>query len=116
LKLARRLLAAGPFIRYRATEAAPGPAVQTDGELVAYVRRAASTVHHPACTCRMGQDDAAVVDAELRVRGVAALRVVDASVFPRMVGGNTNAPIVMVAEKAVDLMLGRPPPAPIPGT
>jgi choline dehydrogenase-like flavoprotein len=116
LKLARRLLAAGPFIRYRATEVAPGPAVQTDGELVAYVRRAASTVHHPACTCRMGQDDAAVVDAELRVRGVAALRVVDASVFPRIVGGNTNAPIVMVAEKAVDLMLGRPPPAPIPGT
>ena len=116
LKLARRLLAAPPFARYRAVEVAPGPAVQSDAGLGAYVRRAASTVHHPVSTCRMGPDAGAVVDAQLRVRGVAALRVVDASVFPSIVGGNTNAPVVMVAEKAADMMLGKPPPAPVPGT
>jgi len=116
LKLARRLFAAPAFARYRAVEVAPGPAVQGDAALAAYVRRAASTVHHPVSTCRMGAGGDAVVDAALKVRGVTSLRVVDASVFPGIVGGNTNAPIVMVAEKAVDLMLGRPPPAPLPGT
>jgi choline dehydrogenase len=116
LRLARRLLAAPAFARYRAVEVAPGPGVTSDAELTAYVRRAASTVHHPVSTCRMGQDAGAVVDAELRVRGVTSLRVVDASVFPSIVGGNTNAPVVMVAEKAADMMLGKPPPAPVPGT
>ena len=116
LRLARRLFAAPAFARYRATEVAPGADVASDGELTAYVRRTATTVHHPVSTCRMGRDAGAVVDPELKVRGVAALRVVDASVFPGIVGGNTNAPVVMVAEKAADLMLGRPPPPPIPGT
>ena len=116
LRLARRLFAAPAFARYRAAEVAPGPGAQSDEELAAHVRRTASTVHHPVSTCRMGQDGGAVVDAQLRVRGVAALRVVDASVFPGIVGGNTNAPVVMVAEKAADLMLGRPPAAPVPGT
>jgi choline dehydrogenase-like flavoprotein len=116
LKLARRLFAAPAFARYRALEVTPGPTIRSDAELEAYVRRMASTVHHPLSTCRMGADGDAVVDAELRVRGVAALRVVDGSIFPVMIGGNTNAPIVMVAEKAADLMLGRPPPAPVPGT
>jgi choline dehydrogenase-like flavoprotein len=116
LKLARRLFAAPAFAGYRAVEVTPGPAIRSDAELEAYVRRMAVTVHHPLSTCRMGADGDAVVDAELRVRGVAALRVVDGSIFPVMIGGNTNAPIVMVAEKAADLMLGRPPPPPVPGT
>jgi choline dehydrogenase-like flavoprotein len=116
LRLARRLFATPAFARYRAVEVAPGPGAQSDAELAAYVRRAASTVHHPVSTCRMGRDPEAVVDAELKVRGVTSLRVVDASVFPGIVGGNTNAPIVMVAEKAADLMLGRPSPPPAAGT
>jgi choline dehydrogenase len=110
--LARRLLATDAFKPYRAEEVMPGPATQSDAELAAYVRRAASTVHHPVGTCKMGVDDAAVVDPQLRVRGMQCLRVVDASIFPSITGGNTNAPIVMVAEKAADLMLGKPAPKP----
>ena len=110
LKLSRELFATSAFARYRALEVAPGPGVQTDAELAAYVRRASSTVHHPVSSCRMGIDEQAVVDPQLRVRGIAGLRVVDASVFPSIVGGNTNAPVVMVAEKAADLLRGRPAP------
>lgn len=110
LKLSRRLFAAPAFARYHAAEVAPGPAVQSDAELADYLRRTASTVHHPVSTCRMGQDASAVVDAELRVHGVDALRVVDASVLPGIVGGNTNAPVVMIAEKAADMIRGRTSP------
>lgn len=118
LKLARRLFAAPSFARYHAVEVAPGPDVQDDEALTAYVRAAASTVHHPVGSCRMGVDEGAVVDPQLRVHGLRGLRVVDASVFPSIVGGNTNAPVVMVAEKAVDMILGRPAPPPmeVPGT
>jgi len=107
LRLVRRLCAAAPLARYQAREALPGTAAQDDAALIAYLRRAAGTAHHPVGTCRMGVDEAAVVDPELRVRGVSALRVVDASVFPSIVGGNTNAPVVMVAERAADLIRGR---------
>jgi choline dehydrogenase-like flavoprotein len=110
LVLSRRIIAAAPFARYRATEVQPGPVVQNEAALEAYVRRTASTVHHPVGSCRMGRDADAVVDAELRVHGVEGLRVADASIFPRVVGGNTNAAVVMVAEKAADLMRGRPAP------
>lgn len=110
LALARRLLAAPSFEPLRAREVAPGPGVRSDEELADYVRRTASTVHHPVGTCRMGPDGASVVDAQLRVHGVPGLRVVDASVFPGIVGGNTNAAVVMVAEKAADLLRGRPAP------
>jgi choline dehydrogenase-like flavoprotein len=85
--------------------------VRDDAALLDYIRRTASTVHHPVGTCRMGKDAEAVVDATLRVHGLEALRVIDASVFPSIVGGNTNAPVVMVAEKAADLLRGRPAPA-----
>jgi choline dehydrogenase len=112
LELARALFASPPFRRYAAREVAPGPAVTTREQLLAYIRATAATVHHPVGTCRMGADAGAVVDAQLRVHGLGGLRVVDASVFPSIVGGNTNAPVVMVAEKAADLVLGRPPPAP----
>jgi choline dehydrogenase len=113
LQLARRLAATSGFAKYNAVEVQPGPSVQDEEGLADYVRRASSTVHHPVSTCRMGSDPGAVVDPQLRVRGVDRLRVVDASVFPRIVGGNTNAVVVMVAEKAVDMMLGRPAPKPI---
>jgi choline dehydrogenase len=112
LKLARRIFAAEPFRRFNATEVAPGPAANDDASLTDYVRRIAATAHHPVGTCRMGMDAQSVVDPELRVHGVTGLRVVDASIFPHVIGGNTNAPVVMVAEKAADLIRGRAPPPP----
>jgi 4-pyridoxate dehydrogenase len=84
--------------------------VTTDDDIDAYIHATAATAHHPLGTCRMGIDDAAVVDAELRVRGVDGLRVVDASVMPDMVGGNINAAVLMIAEKASDMIRGRTPP------
>jgi choline dehydrogenase-like flavoprotein len=78
--------------------------MRTDAELEAAIRAKAESIYHPVGTCRMGADDGAVVDAELRLRGVAGLRVVDASVMPRLIGGNTNAPTIMIAEKAADLL------------
>ncbi|MEP6908327.1 MAG: GMC oxidoreductase, partial [Pseudoxanthomonas sp.] len=87
-------------------ELVPGLDTQSDAELDAFVRRAVGTAFHPVGTCAMGNDDNAVVDAQLRVRGLRGLRVVDASIMPRIVGGNTNAPTIMIAEKAADLLLG----------
>jgi len=113
LELSRRIIAAPAFARYRAIEVQPGAAAQGAQALADHVRRSSYTVHHPVSSCRMGRDANAVVDAELRVHGVAGLRVADASVFPRIVGGNTNAAVVMVAEKAADMMLGIPAPRPI---
>jgi choline dehydrogenase-like flavoprotein len=79
--------------------------VQSDEEWEAYLRASAFRVYHPVGTCRMGSDDSAVVDPELRVRGIQALRVVDASIFPTIPSGNTNAPTIMVAERAADLIM-----------
>lgn len=109
VRFGRRLFAAAPFSRYRATEVAPGTARADDASLAEYIRAEAYTVHHPVGTCRMGLDADAIVDPELRVIGLEGLRVADASVFPSIIGGNTNAAVVMVAEKAVDMILGRPP-------
>ena len=111
LLAARRILAAPSFARYHATEVSPGPAVQGDSAIEEYIRKSAATVHHPVSTCRMGNDANSVVDSQLRVHGVEGLRVVDASVFPSIIGGNTNATVVMIAEKAADMMLGIPAPA-----
>jgi choline dehydrogenase-like flavoprotein len=108
LELARRIIAAPAFARYRAAEVQPGPDAQGAEALTDYVRRTSYTVHHPCGSCRMGPDASAVVDAALRVRGIERLRVADAAVFPRIVGGNTNAAVVMIAERAADMILGKP--------
>ncbi len=113
LKLARRILAAPAFDRLKAHELFPGPAVADDEELRSYIRRTAGSVHHPVSTCRMGVDAESVVDPQLRLRGIERLRVVDASVFPTLIGGNTNATVVMIAEKAADMILGKPAPKPV---
>ena len=104
LRLARRLCDTPAFAAYHAIEVRPGRDAQSDLELEAYLRQATATVHHPVGSCRMGTDPMAVVDPDLRVHGIDGLRVVDASIFPNIVGGNTNAPVVMVAEKAAALI------------
>ncbi|HTR01251.1 MAG TPA: GMC family oxidoreductase N-terminal domain-containing protein [Candidatus Acidoferrum sp.] len=105
LKLARRILGHGNFAPYRAHERLPGAAVHSDAELLQYVRNTLHTVHHPGCTCRMGNDALAVVDHQLKVHGLQGLRVVDASIYPRLVGANTNASVVAIAEKAGDMLV-----------
>jgi choline dehydrogenase-like flavoprotein len=114
LKLARRILGGEAFRRYGASELKPGAGAASDAALDEHIRQTCVTVHHPTSSCRMGSDSEAVVDADLRVHGVDGLRVVDASICPMQPAGNTNAVVVMIAEKAADLILGRPPPAPIP--
>lgn len=104
VRIAREIVAAGPFDGYRGAEIFPGPAAVSDEQLREVVRLKAESIYHPVGTCRMGIDEQAVVDANLCVRGVAGLRVVDASIMPRIIGGNTNAPTVMIAEKAADLI------------
>ena len=87
-------------------ELAPGPKITSDDALIDDFRARCGTVYHPSCTCRMGPDDSdAVVDAQLRVHGLEGLRVADASIFPQLISGNTNAPTMMVASKAAEMIL-----------
>ena len=104
VRLARDILRQGPMARHGLTEVIPGEGTETDAALHAYIRAQARTVYHPVGTCAMGTGPEAVVDAALRVRGLRGLRVVDASIMPRIVSGNTNAPAIMIAEKAADLI------------
>ncbi len=102
---ARAILAQPAFEPHRGDELDPGPQVQDDEQIRAWIRANAETIYHPVGTCKMGRDDLAVVDAELRVRGIRGLRVADASIMPTLIGGNTNAPTTMIAEKAASMML-----------
>ncbi|MCR6685524.1 choline dehydrogenase [Pseudoxanthomonas sp.] len=103
-KLSRELLAQPAFDAFRGTPIFPDRDDLSDAELAAFIRAKAETIYHPAGTCRMGVDADAVVDPRLRVRGIAGLRVVDASVMPSLPGGNTNAPVIAIAERAADLV------------
>jgi choline dehydrogenase-like flavoprotein len=104
VKLARRILQQEPMARHGLTEVIPGPGVTDDEGLIAHIRAQTRTVYHPVGTCAMGTGPGAVVDPQLRVHGLSGLRVVDASIMPRIVSGNTNAPTIMIAEKAADLI------------
>jgi choline dehydrogenase len=107
VKMSREVINQKAFDQYRGAELNPGPDVQTDKEIEEFVRANAETIYHPVGTCKMGNDEFAVVDDKLRVRGVENLRVVDASVMPTLIGGNTNAPTIMIADKISDHILGK---------
>jgi choline dehydrogenase len=109
VRLARRIARAAAFAPVRGREVLPGEVEVGDEALGRYVLGRVETLYHPVGTCKMGGDALAVVDPELRVRGLEGLRVADASVMPTLTGGNTNAPTIMIAEKAADLIRGRPP-------
>ena len=116
VKVGRAVLAQPAFDPYRGAEIFPGERVRSDDEIRDFVRRKANTIYHPVGTCKMGQDDSAVVDERLRVRGMEGLRVIDASIMPTLVGGNTNAPTIAIAEKGAEMILedrkrGREPSA-----
>ncbi len=106
VRLSREILHQPAFKPFRGHEIFPGGEVSSREALIGFIRAKAETIYHPVGTCRMGSDDQAVVDPELKVQGVEGLRVIDASVMPTLVGGNTNAPTIMIAEKAADMILG----------
>ncbi|HWD28684.1 MAG TPA: choline dehydrogenase [Rhizomicrobium sp.] len=113
VKIARDIFAQTAFDPYRGPELWPGAHVRTDDQIDAWIRKTAETIYHPVGSAKMGKDSESVVDAELKVYGIEGLRVVDASVMPTLVSGNTNAPTIMIAEKAADMILGRPALAPM---
>jgi 4-pyridoxate dehydrogenase len=107
-KIARDVANQKAMEPYRGAETSPGPAVKTDAEIDAFIRKTAITAHHPCGTCAMGIGPDSVTDPELRVRGVEGLRVVDASVMPDLVSAHINACVLMIAEKASDIIRGKP--------
>jgi choline dehydrogenase-like flavoprotein len=109
LRMAREIFAQDALQPFILAERHPGPDVTTEAELIEYAVRTCKTDHHPAGTCKMGRDEMAVVDLDLKVRGLGGLRVCDASIMPRLNSSNTNAPTIMIGEKAADLVLGRSP-------
>ena len=109
VRLTREIFAQKAFDAFRGDELAPGESVQSDEEIDAFVRANGESAYHPSCTCKMGVDAMAVVDPETRVHGVENLRVVDSSIMPSITSGNLNAPTIMIAEKAADIILGKPP-------
>jgi len=115
-KLMRTILSQRALADHGARELQASASATTDEQIEAFVRAHADTIYHPVGSCRMGTGPLDVVDAQLRVHGMQGLRVVDASIMPRIVGGNTNAPTIMIAEKAADMILGNPalPPADVP--
>lgn len=112
IRKTREIMTQPAFDEYRGAELAPGDACQTDEEILDFVAREGESAYHPCSTCRMGHDDMAVVDRDLKVHGVDGLRVVDASIMPHITNGNIYAPVMMIAEKAADAILGNTPLAP----
>ena len=112
IRIVRRIYRSGPQGAITGDEVLPGPDVITDAQIDAHIRATAGVTQHPVGTCSMGHGSMSVVDPQLRVHGIAGLRVVDASIMPTVPGGNTNAPTIMVAEKAADMILGNAPLAP----
>jgi len=108
VRLVRSIVGQDALNLYRGPEMRPGGHVRTDAEIDAWIRQTAETIYHPVGTVRMGADDKAPLDDQLRVRGVDGLRVIDASVMPTLIGGNTNAPTIMIAEKLSDIIRGKP--------
>ncbi|MEI5997459.1 choline dehydrogenase [Paraburkholderia bengalensis] len=109
IRITREIIAQPALDRFRGRELSPGAGLQTDAQIDAFVRERAETAYHPSCSCAMGYDDMAVVDGEGRVHGLEGLRVVDASIMPRITTGNLNAPTIMLAEKIADCIRGRAP-------
>ncbi len=113
LRLTREIFQQDAFAPFRGRELSPGADVVSDADIDAYLAGAVESAYHPCGTCKMGSDDLAVVDAECRVHGLSGLRVVDSSIMPSIVSGNLNAPTIMLAEKAADLVAGKKPLEPI---
>jgi choline dehydrogenase-like flavoprotein len=105
VRIARSVMTAPAMTPFQVTELAPGADRTTDDEILDWVKKAAETTYHPVGTCKMGSDPMAVVDAQLRVHGIEGLRVADASIMPTLTSGNTNAPSIMIGEKAADMVL-----------
>ncbi|MBU3022430.1 choline dehydrogenase [Aestuariibacter sp. A3R04] len=112
VRLTREIINQPAFDIYRGEEIQPGSKVQTDEEIDAFVREAVESAYHPSCSCKMGEDEMAVVDSQTKVHGISNLHVVDSSIFPTIPNGNLNAPTIMVAERAADLILGHTTLAP----
>ena len=100
----RRIVNAKPMDKYRKEELSPGELLQSDEEIEHFLREKAETGFHPSCTCKMGPGSNAVVNDKLKVHGIENLRIADASIFPKIISGNTNAACIMVGEKAADLI------------
>jgi len=105
MKMTRQIVAQAPMDQFRGAELSPGEACQSDEDWLQFARDNGQTIYHASGTCRMGADDASVVDPSLKVHGLHGLRVVDASIMPTIVSGNTQAAVFMIAEKGADLIL-----------
>lgn len=113
VRLTREIISQPAFDEYRDGEIQPGEHIQTDEQIDEFVRQAVESAYHPSCSCKMGEDEMTVVNSQTQVHGIQGLRVVDSSIFPTIPNGNLNAPTVMVAEKAADMILGNAPLAPM---
>ena len=113
VRLTREIISQPAFDEYRDGEIQPGEHIQTDEQIDEFVRQAVESAYHPSCSCKMGEDEMAVVNSQAQVHGIQGLRVVDSSIFPTIPNGNLNAPTVMVAEKAADMILGNAPLTPM---